>query len=523
MDEAGAPPRRWGLGIGIAALLLGVLVGIGAVGWGAYTLVLQAIRAAAPEIEPVIVGEPGAPLPREATECDDPCFGVEHLGEPSTVTTAFERFGTPVGQTSADQYLDSTASDENELGLDYWQSNAFTPDDCLFTASQAPVTVSRSGPDDLGGSIHWLRSFDSRAGTTTAVRAVRLFPSAAAATDHLTALHALISGCSSYAPESDAARPTVVTPLAAIRTPSTVAAVGWVESTDGLGRYYAVDLLRSNAVLRLTVWTNGEVSEQSVRDLAELLARDLAEWPLEVNPGSRAEQPRPGFIPDETSASGPRDDCTGDCFSVAQALSLAPSESVLESLGLRRTGNAGPVADSAGLALRARQAVETSDAQCRFALGIEPVVRGNPTAGSAAETDPIVDLGGYAGDGTSVTVTARVFENPERASAYAAAADYALGLCYEQVVQTVRGSGDVTMRPATLTGYDSIDDPIVTDRETAHIGWQHSGALTDRGHDLQHGNLVVRVVIDGAPLSEAEVAALVLPMIAQLEALEPVT
>lgn len=523
MTTTDATPRRWGLGLGIAAIVIGLLAGIGAIGWGVYSLALDVIRGGSAGETALLTGEAGPPVPVDPTACDDPCFGVEHLREAVLRSADFERLGTPVVLDPAGTYADSTATEQNELGLEYWDTSGFTPDDCLFTASEAPAIVERRGSRDAGGMIHWLTSFENERGTSVAVRAMRFFPTADAASEHMRTLHALIPGCSAYTAGGLGGWATSVTPMPALEVPPAVAAVGWVESSGIAGRYYAVDLVRSNAVLRLTLWTDAQISEQQFRDLAERAAADLAEWPLVVDPGSRAEEPQPGFLPDESGATGPRADCAGDCFSVVQAESLVPTDAELTALGLRRTGKAGPEADSAGIALRARQAVETTNAQCRFALGIEPVVRGNPSAGSAAETDPIIDLGKYAGGGTSVTIVARVFENPERASAYAAATDYALGLCSRQEVETRRGSGEVTTLPATITGFDSIDDPIVTDRETEHIGWQNAGALSDRGHDLQHGNLVVRVVIDGAPLSEQQVAALLMPMIARLEGLEPVT
>lgn len=523
MSTAEAPHRRLWLGVGVAAIALGVLAGIGAAGWGVYTLALSLIRGAPLEGGPLLEGEAGSPVPAETTACDDPCFGVEHLWEAKLTAADFVRLGTPVVLDPQGTWADSTHVEQNSFGLEYWDRNEFTPDDCLYTASEAPVIVERGAPRDLGGSIHWLTSFETETGSSTAVRAVRFFPTAQAAQEHLTALHAAIPGCSSYATDGlFGSSQTFVTAMPALEVPPTTAAVGWVEATDRVGRYYAVDIMRSNAVLRLTLWTDTAIEEDAFRTLAEAAAKDMADWPLVVDAGSRAEEPQPGFLPDENGASGPRADCTGDCFSVTQAETLVPGEAELAGIGLRRTGTVAMQGSSAGEALRSRQAIETSNAQCRFALGVEPVVRGNPAAGAAAETDPLVDLGQYSGDGTSVSIVARVFENPERAAAYAAAADYALGLCSSQVVDTRRGAGNVTTLPATIRGYDSSDDPIVAGRPTEHIGWQNAGALTDRGHDLQHGNLVVRIVIDGAPLTEAEVTALLLPMIARLDALEPV-
>jgi hypothetical protein len=515
-----AAPRRWGFGVGIAALILGILTGIGAIGWGVYSIGLTLVREARTAQAPLLVGEPGSPMPTEQTACDDPCFGVEHLWESRLTAADFERLGTAVVVDPAGTYADSTATEQHELGIAYWDDAGYSPDSCLFTASEAPVIIERGAARDAGGTIHWLTSFESESRVSGTARALRFFPTAEAAQQHLRTLHELVPGCTAYGATDISAWRASVTPMPALELPPTVAAVGWVESSALQGRYYAVDLLRSNAVLRLVLWTDTEISEQAFRDLAEQAARDMAGWPLVVDPGSRADEPQPGFLPDENGATGPRDDCTGDCFSVAQAQSLAPSPAELAAVGLRRTGSAQPQGDSAGEAQRARQVIETSNAQCRFALGIAPVVRGNPSAGSAAETDPLVNLGQFAGGGTSMSVIARVFENPERASAYAAAAEFALGLCGDQIVDTRGADGAVTTRPATITGYNSIDDPIVAERTTLHVGWQNAGALTDRGHDLQHGNIVVRVVIDGVPLTEAEVATLVLPMIERLEALE---
>ena len=237
-------------------------------------------------------------------------------------------------------------------------------------------------------------------------------------------------------------------------------------------------------------------------------------------------EPEPGVIA-PSAESGPREVCVGECFSIDQAQALldeATGERIeaLAALGAR---DAPALPASAGPALDTLQATPTSNAQCRALLPLEPVVRGHPVAGSGARDDAILDLGSFGDESSSVRVVARVFETPERAESYIAAARYALNLCGRQVISTQDGDATVTTLPAKIIGYNSVDDPIVVDRETTHIGWQHDGGLTQRGDDLQHGNLVVRVTIDGTEgpgLDEAEVSALLLNIIERLEALEPV-
>ncbi len=236
--------------------------------------------------------------------------------------------------------------------------------------------------------------------------------------------------------------------------------------------------------------------------------------------------PEPGVIA-PSAPSAPREPCTGECFSLDQARALLADNTggpfaTLAELGARE---APALPTTAGPALDTLQATPTSNAQCRALLPLEPVVRGNPAAASGARGDAIIDLGAFGDDSTSVRIVARVFETPERAEAYIAASAYSVRGCGRQVIASGDSEVIVTTLPAYIMGYNSIDDPIVVDRETTHVGWQHDGGLTNRGDDLQHGNLVVRVTIGGdadAELDDTQVSALLLGIIARLEALEPV-
>lgn len=516
--------RKWTLGVGIAAAVLGVFAAIGAAGAGLYTAIIAPLTSYVEPL-PLMEGEPGAPRPLEATDCDDPCYGEDHQGEARLDAAAFEKLGTPVVRDPSGTFLDSTPREQYDQTLEYWQRNGYTPDTCAFTGTESPVATVLGEPPSSDDPIYWLTSFESEDGVSIATRAMRLFPTAADAQEHLEQQHRLVSLCDGYGfYEDERSWGSIVTPMPALEIPPVVAAVGWTESIDGFGRYYVVDVLRSNAVVRLLVWTNNSITEESFRELATTMAVDMSEWPLIAGAAFAPDEPEAGFQPDSSGTVGPREPCTGSCFTAQQALTLAPTAADLSALGMSPAGAAAPVSTTAGPALDARQLIETTNAQCRFALGVEPVVRGNPRVDSGARSDELVDLGRFEREGTSIRVVARVFENAERAEAYAAAAGFAQRSCTRQTLSTPQGELEVRMLPAQITGYDSIDDPIVTGRPTTHLGWRYDYGLTDRGHELQYGNIAVRVVIESTgtdPLDEQEIARLMLPMIERLEALEP--
>lgn len=519
--------RRWALGIGIAAAVLGIFAAVGAAGAGLYTAIIAPLTSYVEPL-PLLEGEPGDPRPLEATECDDPCYGEDHQWEAKLDAAAFERLGTPVVRDPSGTYLDSTPKEQYDQTLDYWRLSGYAPDTCAFTGTESPVATVIGSPPSSEDPIYWLTSFESEDGVSIATRAMRLFPTAAAAQEHLAQQHRLVSMCDGYGYSDDERGwGSIVTPMPALEIPPVVAAVGWTESLDGFGRYYVVDVLRSNAVVRLLVWTNNSITEESFRTLATTMAVDMSEWP-EVAGGltflDEPEAPEAGLQPGSGGVQAPREPCTGDCFTAEQALAVAPTALDLSSLGLSRVGPAAPVSTTAGPALDAQIAIETTNAQCRTLLSLEPVVRGNPGVDSGARDDEIVDLGRFERAGTSIRIVARVFENSDRAEAYSAAAGYAQRGCVRQTLSTPQGDVAVTTLQAQISGYDSIDDPIVTGRPTSHRGWQHDGGRTDRGHELQHGNLVVRVILESrgtGALDENEISQLVLPMIERLEALEP--
>lgn len=528
--------RRWTVGLGITAAALGLIAGVVGGVMGITSALVDALDDfgfAPTEAQPLIDGPRADPEPVRRDDCDDPCFGALAINEARLDPSAYDTAGLTVMYAGSGAERQSSPSQAFAAAASGWTVSKGTPDSCFVTYPDVPLAYALDSPPPAADSTpvdaaHFIASRGSANEMSTSVHTMRLFLTSEEAHAHMTSLVSLVDGCTSYRLGDQ--WNAVVTPAPALDLPETVAGVGWVEVDEFGWRYYSFDLVRANAVMRFGLSTDNSISEEQFRTLVESAAEDMASWPYDVDalaagdPFIASGDPEAGFLPESSGPLGDREPCSGECYTASDVNTLAPSAADLAALGITPAGSAAPVAMRAGPALDARQLVETTNAQCRFAHGVEPVVRGHPTVGSGARDDELIDLGRYERDGTTIRIVARVFETAARAEAYTFAIDSANSLCSRETIATAQGDVAVRMLPAHIAGYDSSDDPIVNDRPTWHSGWQHQGGLTDRGHEFQHGNIVVRVVIDssgGAELTEQEVARLLLPMIERLEALEP--
>ncbi len=277
--------KRWALGLGISAAVLGVIgVIVGAsVALGALIVELTEdgglAEALDPTSEDLLVGAPGSPQPVEETDCDGACFGPFHLEDADIDVSIFEALGTPELFEPQGTYGASTGALEHEYLAEVWAEEEGTPDECFFTYPNVPLSSDVTEAPADGDSVYFLASYESANEFSTTYRTVRFFETAAAAQEHMTTLHSRIPDCTRYSVGTGIeAWKASVTPMPALEVPSTVAAVGWVERGAYSGRFYAFDLLRGNAVIRATVYTDGAVTEDDARAYAQALAENLATW-----------------------------------------------------------------------------------------------------------------------------------------------------------------------------------------------------------------------------------------------------
>lgn len=279
--------RRWALGLGIGAATLGLITGIIA-GTVTLTTVLadafDDLGVVADDAQPLVDGPRAQPVPAIADVCDDPCFSAPAINEARLDPDIYGEAGLSVlygGAGSAPQSLPSAAFDVAANG---WRIDKGTPDSCFVTYPDVPLAYPLDAPPGLstGGvtdTIHFIASRGSADELSASVHTLRLFSTSAEALTHMETLQSLIDGCRRY--QLGESWNAAVTPAPLLELPDSVAAIGWVE-VDSFGwRYYSFDLLRANAVVRVTLSTDNGVTEQQFRTLIEQAAVDLATWPLE--------------------------------------------------------------------------------------------------------------------------------------------------------------------------------------------------------------------------------------------------
>lgn len=277
--------RRWALGLGIAAASAGLIAAIVGGSLAVGTLASEWVEEGGltdpltPATEDLLVGDPGSPEPLESTECTGACFGPFHLEEAALDDAVFDALGTPQMFEPQGTYGASTGALEHDYLAGIWADEGGGPDECFFTYANVPMAY---GIDDVpaeGDSVYFLASYQSASEYSTAYRTIRFFETAADAQEHMSSLHSLIPTCTRYTVGTGIeAWKATVTPMPALDEPPTVAAVGWVERGAYSGRFYGIDLLRGNAVIRATVYTDGAVKEADVRAYAQALADNLASW-----------------------------------------------------------------------------------------------------------------------------------------------------------------------------------------------------------------------------------------------------
>lgn len=279
--------RKWALGLGIAAAGSGLVAAVIAASLAVSGLASAWAESSgfieeeysAPRSAPLFEGAPGEPVVRVETDCDGVCFGVFHLDSAQIDEADFERLGTPELFEPQGTYGVVDSAIEHEFVLETWRDQRGSPDECFFTYSNAALSY---GVDELPAgddAIYSLSSFTSDDGYSSIGRTVRFFPSSEAAGEHLQRVHALVPECTRYRVGSGVDTWAAnVSPMPALDVPDTVAAVGWVESGAFAGRFYGLDLLRGNAVIRTTLYTDGAVTEEAFREFGEVVARNLASW-----------------------------------------------------------------------------------------------------------------------------------------------------------------------------------------------------------------------------------------------------
>jgi hypothetical protein len=272
------------VGIVVGAVLL-VAALIGAVVFVVFAArtVSQASFTSGGDLDPVIVGVPGPTSAVDPLECSDNCFGDEVFAELVADHNDLRGLGMTVNDYSFGDLLSSDTSVEYEQVLRYWNEEKVSPENCFFSYFTTPVSTPYAPRNDGNKDhIEYIQGLFSADEYSTLNTAARTFETSAAATEHMESLFAQVNSCDTYElPETEdtfASETTVTTP-AGLYVPMSVAAVGWVESSE-FGRFYAFDLQRGNLVVRYTVSTDGVISESSFRSFVGAQALQISRLSL---------------------------------------------------------------------------------------------------------------------------------------------------------------------------------------------------------------------------------------------------
>jgi hypothetical protein len=230
-----------------------------------------------PEKEPLVTGEPGPTVAADPTVCPNECFTVDDFDLTVLGEDAVAALGTPDLPPEWDDFRNSTAQKEFLYSASSWESTEGAPDECfpitVYSPIAAPLDGRANSADDPVGFTQGRLSVDQY---SSLYESPRLFTDSASAEAHLAEFATLVAGCTSYEIGDGASYWTAdVTPMPALDLPSSVAAVGWVEDSP-FGRFYGADLQRGNLVLRVTLYTDGAITEGAWREYLLASADNLA-------------------------------------------------------------------------------------------------------------------------------------------------------------------------------------------------------------------------------------------------------
>ncbi|MCU1439800.1 MAG: hypothetical protein JWP85_797 [Rhodoglobus sp.] len=261
--------------VGSVAVLGGLVAGVIAVA----STVGETVNAlAGPPVttEPPLTGEPGSPQAQELTACPDPCFG----GDDVRYTIAHKQEFIALGLTETvapwGTYDVSTVQAEYGYAATAWEQAEATPEKCFVVFTAVPMAIPFGDrPDVSPDPIHFTGSRQDSEYFNAMESSVRIFRDTASASAHMAAVDELVAECSHYDAGTGAGYWTAdVTMAPAVDVPTDVAAVGWVEVSP-FGRYYSFDVQRANLVVRTTLSTPGDISEEQFRTYIEHLAAQV--------------------------------------------------------------------------------------------------------------------------------------------------------------------------------------------------------------------------------------------------------
>lgn len=265
--------------IGVGCLIVGGIVA------GSITLVnaLPDVVDSGTELfgpNPLESGAPQSPLAAAPLECESSCFTGDVVAETIVPQSRLDELRLTTVTEKWGDYDPTTAAWEYPFLKSEWQRRGSETDSCFFTLPPFALAAELDTAPAEGDFVEFTGTSSSNDEFSYFTQSVRIFPTSAQATEHMSALNDLITDCTYYSYDPDVEEwKATISPAPALAVPDTVAAVGWREA-NALGRYYVFDLQYANLVVRTAISTVDVISEAQYRAVVEELATHLAELEL---------------------------------------------------------------------------------------------------------------------------------------------------------------------------------------------------------------------------------------------------
>lgn len=346
-----------------------------------------------------------------------------------------------------------------------------TPLSCEFLLSPAPISPRNPADYTRDDGAFDLGTYAGQDATMTQVAEV--YWSSVYSERFTSSLVAPLTQCSHTERTVDGALVSSDVVPATFDVPAGVSVSGWTETLAGSIRT-VVDLQYINLVVRTVYTTQGSVP----------LSPAFGEFVTGTATAMAALSPSATTSADPGKLPG----CEGHCYTIVQALSMAPTNDDLAVLhSPKHVAGAAEFAVTAGT-IRDDDERGWRDggffpAECSFVFSLGPTSPANPGTSPGSRSDPIYDLAKLGDETVSVTQSVRLFESDAAAAAYLH--DLAAG------IRACPGywstSNDFGNTPVT---------PLDVHAATPSAGWQESsGGYRYMSVDLQQGNVVLRTTL----------------------------
>jgi len=230
-----------------------------------------------------VSGTAGVHPAADPVVCPDECLSFTAAGAVGPSKADLETFGLTVREALDGDGLGFSSEDAFVEALETWTNESV---ECVFANTYVPVFVSYDAPLAERAQLEILGAWSDRLGGSTLVIGSGFFGDSASAEAHIARTAEAIVGCTGYQVADERQNLIDVTVIPAPELSGldpSVSSVGWVEQSVN-AQFYAYELQRAEVVVRVSVWTNGPLTQEESEDLVTVVSKRLEAQAVLRNP-----------------------------------------------------------------------------------------------------------------------------------------------------------------------------------------------------------------------------------------------